>query len=126
MRLRSCLLALLISLGSAPAKAHADDYPRRQIRIIIPSPPGSGADQAARRRGQHLQDTFIQPVVIENRTDALGSIASAEIMRSAPDGDTATIGIALTALLPAEFGAFVQDEIVRWTADVKAAGIELQ
>jgi tripartite-type tricarboxylate transporter receptor subunit TctC len=125
MRLRSCLLVLLILLGSAPPQAHAGgDYPKRQIRIIVPFPPGAGTDQVARRRGQHLQDAFAHAVLIENRAGALGSIAPLEIARGAPDGYTAKVGIIVTALVPAGFVAFVQDEIVRWTADVKAAGIE--
>jgi tripartite-type tricarboxylate transporter receptor subunit TctC len=93
MRLRSCLLALLILLGSAAPQAYAgDDYPKRQIRIIVPFPAGSGPDQVARLVGQHLQDAFGQTVLIENRTGALGSIGALEVARSAPDGYTLLMG----------------------------------
>jgi tripartite-type tricarboxylate transporter receptor subunit TctC len=93
MRLRSCLLALLILFGSAAPQAYAgDDYPKRQIRIIVPFPAGSGPDQVARLVGQHLQDAFGQTVVIENRTGALGSIGAIEVARSAPDGYTLLMG----------------------------------
>jgi tripartite-type tricarboxylate transporter receptor subunit TctC len=93
MRLRSCLLALLILLGSATPQAYAgDDYPKRQIRIIVPFPAGSGPDQVARLVGQHLQDAFGQTVLIENRTGALGSIGALEVARSMPDGYTLLMG----------------------------------
>src|SRR6201991_935878 len=94
MKLRSGVLAglLLLGLASPPADAAADDYPRRQIKIIVPFPAGAGPDQVARMLGQHLQDAFAQTVVIENRTGALGSIGATEVARSAPDGYTLLMG----------------------------------
>ena len=78
MRLRSGVLAGLLLLGLAAPHANAaeDDYPKRQIKIIVPFPAGAGPDQVARMLGQHLQDAFAQTVVIENRTGALGSIGA--------------------------------------------------
>src|SRR3984885_4605074 len=94
MTLRSGLLAGLLLLGLAAPHAHAadDDYPKRQIKIIVPFPAGAGPDQVARMLGQHLQDAFAQNVVIENRTGALGSIGAAEVARSAGDGYTLLMG----------------------------------
>src|SRR5258708_38717642 len=94
MKLRSVFLAGLVLLGfAAPqAAAVADDYPKRQIKIIVPFPAGAGPDQVARMLGQHLQDAFGQTVVIENRTGALGSIGAQEVARSAPDGYTLLMG----------------------------------
>jgi tripartite-type tricarboxylate transporter receptor subunit TctC len=94
MRLRSGVLAGLLLLGLTVPHANAaeDDYPRRQIKIIVPFPAGAGPDQVARMLGQHLQDAFAQNVVIENRTGALGSIGAAEVARSAPDGYTLLMG----------------------------------
>jgi tripartite-type tricarboxylate transporter receptor subunit TctC len=94
MRLRSGVLAGLLLLGLAAPYANAaeDDYPKRQIKIIVPFPAGAGPDQVARMLGQHLQDAFAQNVVIENRTGALGSIGAAEVARSAPDGYTLLMG----------------------------------
>jgi tripartite-type tricarboxylate transporter receptor subunit TctC len=94
MRLRSGVLAGLLLLGLAVPHANAaeDDYPKRQIKIIVPFPAGAGPDQVARMLGQHLQDAFAQNVVIENRTGALGSIGAAEVARSAPDGYTLLMG----------------------------------
>src|SRR3954469_4869632 len=94
MKLRLVLFASLVLLGftGSPAVAAADDYPKRQIKIIVPFPAGAGPDQVARMLGQHLQDGFAQTVVIENRTGALGSIGAAEVARSAADGYTLLMG----------------------------------
>jgi tripartite-type tricarboxylate transporter receptor subunit TctC len=93
MRGRSALLAGLLVIAAAPQIPAAElDYPRHQIRIVVPFPPGAGPDQVARLVGQHLQDAFGQTVLIENRAGALGSIAAQEVARSAPDGYTLMMG----------------------------------
>jgi tripartite-type tricarboxylate transporter receptor subunit TctC len=94
MKLWSGLLAVLVLLGlPAPHAIAADeDYPKRQIKIIVPFPAGAGPDQVARMLGQYLQDAFGQTVVVENRTGALGSIGAQEVARSAPDGYTLLMG----------------------------------
>jgi tripartite-type tricarboxylate transporter receptor subunit TctC len=94
MRLRSGVLAGLMLLGMFGQQAFAadDDYPKRQIKIIVPFPAGAGPDQVARMLGQHLGDAWGQSVVIENRTGALGSIGAQEVARSPPDGYTLLMG----------------------------------
>jgi len=94
MKLRAGLLAGLMLLGlAAPrAVAAADDYPNRQIKIIVPFPAGAGPDQVARMLAQHLQEAFGQTVVIENRAGALGSIGAQEVARATPDGYTLLMG----------------------------------
>jgi tripartite-type tricarboxylate transporter receptor subunit TctC len=94
MNLRSILFAgfVLSGLAAPQPVAAADDYPKHQIKIIVPFPAGAGPDQVARLLGQHLQDAFGQTVVIENRTGALGSIGAQEVARSSPDGYTLLMG----------------------------------
>jgi tripartite-type tricarboxylate transporter receptor subunit TctC len=93
MKLPLCVFAAAILLGhAAPQARAADDYPSRQTRIIVPFPAGAGPDQVARLLGQQLQDALGQPVVIENRSGALGSIGAQEVARSAPDGYTLLMG----------------------------------
>jgi tripartite-type tricarboxylate transporter receptor subunit TctC len=82
---------LLLGLGLERGRA-ADDYPQRQIKIIVPFPAGAGPDQVARLVGQHLQDAFGQTILIENRAGALGSIGAQEVARSTPDGYTLLMG----------------------------------
>jgi tripartite-type tricarboxylate transporter receptor subunit TctC len=94
MRLGSGVLAGLLVLGmfAQHARAADDDYPKRQIKIVVPFPAGAGPDQVARMLGQYLGDTWGASVVIENRTGALGSIGAAEVARSTPDGYTLLMG----------------------------------
>jgi tripartite-type tricarboxylate transporter receptor subunit TctC len=88
------LLAGLLLLGCAvsPSVRAADDYPNRQIKIVVPFPAGAGPDQVARMLGQHLQEVFHQTVLIENRAGALGTIGAVEVAHSAPDGYTLLMG----------------------------------
>jgi tripartite-type tricarboxylate transporter receptor subunit TctC len=94
MKLRSGVLAglVLLAMFGQRARAADDDYPKRQIKIIVPFPAGAGPDQVARMLGQHFGDAWGQTVVIENRTGALGSIGASEVARSAPDGYTLLMG----------------------------------
>jgi len=93
MKLRFHVLAGLVLLGLAGPHANAaDDYPTRQIKIIVPFPAGAGPDQVARLIGQRLQEELGQTVVIENRSGALGSLGAQEVARSTPDGYTLLMG----------------------------------
>jgi tripartite-type tricarboxylate transporter receptor subunit TctC len=88
------LLAGLLLFGCtvSPGVKAADDYPSRQLKIVVPFPAGAGPDQVARMLGQHLQEVFHQTVLIENRAGALGSIGAVEVAHSAPDGYTLLMG----------------------------------
>jgi tripartite-type tricarboxylate transporter receptor subunit TctC len=94
MTLRAGLHAALMLLGlfGAQALAASDDYPKRQVKIIVPFPAGAGPDNVARLVGAYLQDAWGQTVVVENRAGALGSIAAQEVARAAPDGYTLIMG----------------------------------
>jgi tripartite-type tricarboxylate transporter receptor subunit TctC len=75
-----------VMLASAPA--HADDYPSRQIRLIVPFAPGGGTDVLARIVGQRLSEKWGKAIVVENQPGASGSIGSKAVERAAPDGYT--------------------------------------
>jgi tripartite-type tricarboxylate transporter receptor subunit TctC len=84
-------LALAAALLSAPmlgALSHADDYPSRPVRVIVPFGAGGPADIAARLLGNILQEKLGQPFIIENRTGAGGVIGTQEAAKSSPDGYT--------------------------------------
>jgi tripartite-type tricarboxylate transporter receptor subunit TctC len=70
------------------ASAHAQNYPARPVKLIVPFPAGSATDQVARVAGAELQQALGQPFVIENKAGAQGSIAAAEVAKAAPDGYT--------------------------------------
>jgi len=76
-----------LALGfSSPS--HAQDYPARPVRIVVPFGAGGPADVAARLLGNILQEKFGQPFVVENRTGAGGVIGTQEAAKSPPDGYT--------------------------------------
>lgn len=79
-----CTLALA-AVGTA---ASADDYPSRQIRIIVPFAAGGSADIVARLVGHRLQTDLGQPVLVENRAGAGGNLGFDAAARSPADGYT--------------------------------------
>ena len=88
--LRRCLpfslFPFLFSLAAAPA--HAQGYPARPLRLIVPLAPGGGNDTTARLVGARLAESLGQPVIVENRPGA-GSVVASEIVARAPaDGYT--------------------------------------
>jgi tripartite-type tricarboxylate transporter receptor subunit TctC len=84
-------LALLICALSFAAPALAQDYPVKPIRIIVPFGPGGGGDIVGRIFGQALQEKLGQPVVIENKPGAAGTIGNEAVARA--DRDGYTIGV---------------------------------
>ena len=84
-----------ISLGvglTAPRARAAESWPSRPIRLIVPFPPAGSTDILAREIALKLQDALGQPVVIENKPGAGGSIGSTEAARAAADGYTLLMG----------------------------------
>ena len=92
--LKTVGVPLLLALAGTPALAQATStgsgqpYPSRPIKMIVPFPAGAATDMAARVIGQQLSTSLGQPVVIDNKPGAGGSIAAMEVIRSAPDGYT--------------------------------------
>ena len=84
--LRIIALALL-SLGSS-GSAQAQDYPARQVRMIVPFGAGGPADVYARVIAQHLSEQLKQTFIIENRPGAGSIIGTDAVAKSAPDGYT--------------------------------------
>lgn len=81
--------ALILSALSgfiASSSVSAENYPTRQIRFLVPLAAGSTADIISRTVGTELAKALGQPVVVENKPGAGGTIAMAELARSTPDG----------------------------------------
>lgn len=79
-------LAAFGALAAGPAIAQA--WPAKPVKLIVPFPPGGPTDTASRLVGQKLAERLKQPVVVENRAGASGTIAAAAVAKSPPDGYT--------------------------------------
>ena len=84
-----CLVAFLVLFSSCVA---AQDWPSKQIRIIVPFAPGGIADTSSRAISDRLGSRLGQPVLIENRAGAGGNIGTEMVAKSAPDGYTLLLG----------------------------------
>lgn len=80
------LLAFFAALCTLPAQAQA--WPSKPIRIVIPFPPGGATDVAVRPVADLISQALGQPVIIENRGGASGSVGAAAVLRSPADGYT--------------------------------------
>jgi tripartite-type tricarboxylate transporter receptor subunit TctC len=97
-------IALLTFLGTVDA--WAESFPSRPIRIVVPTQPGAAQDIIARLLQPHLEKSFGQPVIVENRSGASTMIGTDAVAKAAPDGysllivpTTFTVNAALNAKL---------------------------
>lgn len=91
--LRSSIAALLVAALLTPVAGAAEtpvpaDYPNKPIRIVAPTPPGSPPDVIARLIGERLGAAFGQPIVVENKPGAVGTIGLQVVARAPADGYT--------------------------------------
>jgi tripartite-type tricarboxylate transporter receptor subunit TctC len=83
--MRAVLVSIL--LAASPASAQPG-YPAKAVRLIVPSTPGSPPDVMARVMAERLAPALGQPVVVENRFGAMGTIGLNAVAKAAPDGHT--------------------------------------
>ncbi len=89
MRRQRLLAAVFgIALGASAPLAHAQNFPDRTIKIIVPTSPGGAIDATARIIGEKLQAKWGKPVVVENKPGASMQIGAEAVAKSAPDGYT--------------------------------------
>jgi tripartite-type tricarboxylate transporter receptor subunit TctC len=90
-------LSLALALGlaatsGARAQAAGDNYPVRPVKLIVGYVPGGSPDTVARIVSQRLGQILGQPVVVENRAGAGGTLATAQVAKAPADGYTLLLG----------------------------------
>ncbi|MFZ9297614.1 MAG: Bug family tripartite tricarboxylate transporter substrate binding protein [Hylemonella sp.] len=92
MQRREFLFGTGMAVASAWSSAHAQTYPEKPIKLIVPYPPGGNTDVVGRLYAQKLAERLKQPVIIDNRGGAAGTIGAAAAAKSPADGYTIVIG----------------------------------
>ncbi len=106
---------LMLGLGtllmgvSVSVNAQADNFPDKPITLMIPYPPGGSADMLARPVAAKMQEELGQPVVLEYKPGAGGTIATAQLARSKPDGYTVLMVLAAHAINDSMYGSLTYD-----------------
>jgi len=89
-RLRAVFMLACVAASAlaAPLPAFSQDWPQRQIRIIVSFGPGGGADIIGRILAEGMQERFGKPVIVENKPGAGGIVGNDSVAKAAPDGHT--------------------------------------
>jgi len=100
--MKTYLVLFLLALPCGTALSQA--YPTRPVRMVVGFPPGGGTDVVARIISPRLSENLGQPVVIENRPGATGTVAAAMVAKSPADGYTIMMGhVSVNAIAPSLF-----------------------
>jgi tripartite-type tricarboxylate transporter receptor subunit TctC len=79
--------------AAAPLAVHAQQFPAKMVRIVVPFQPGGSTDVLARKLAEAMTQDFGQSVIVENRPGAGGTVGSAYVARSPADGYTLLMGV---------------------------------
>jgi tripartite-type tricarboxylate transporter receptor subunit TctC len=118
MQIRSILL-LCAALLAVPSAAHAQHYPNRTIKLVVPFPPGGPTDILGRLIAQKMAEQLGQQVIVENKSGAGGSIGIETVVRATPDGYTLGYGSASTLAINASIYTLTYDP----TKDLAPVGL---
>ena len=94
----SVRVVVLAGLTLAAGAAVAQGYPAKPVRVVVPFPAGGGIDTVARLLSPRLSEMIAQPIVIDNRVGASGTIGTDAVAKAAPDGYTLLATFASHAL----------------------------
>jgi tripartite-type tricarboxylate transporter receptor subunit TctC len=108
MRLSIAALALALT-GTATSPTWADAWPDKPVHIVVAFTPGSATDVIGRAVSNELSARLGQPVIIDNRPGAGGTIAAAQVAKSAPDGYTLLLNSSGHTVNPWIYGTLPYD-----------------
>jgi tripartite-type tricarboxylate transporter receptor subunit TctC len=115
------LVAGAVALPAVSRLAHAQAYPTRPVRVIVPFPAGQATDSIARLVGQSLSERLGQAFVIENRTGAAGNIGTEAVVHAPPDGYTLLL-VGLSSAFNAALYKRINFDFIRDIAPVASIG----
>ena len=102
-------LASLLGLATLPLPGHAQSWPARPIKLVVPFPPGGLIDNMARLVAPRLSQELGQPIVIDNKPGAGGNLGAGEASRAAPDGYTLLMASPPLTINPALYNKLPYD-----------------
>ena len=106
------LLALPLVLLVDPTPAHAQAFPNKPVRLVVPFPPGGPLDTVGRALAQKLTEAWGQSVIVDNRPGAGGNIGADLVAKAAPDGYTVVMGALSThAVNPSLYAKMPYDAV---------------
>ncbi len=105
------VVGILLLLGVMVGPLDAQSYPNKQLRLILPFPPGGPTDILGRAIGQKLSEQIGHPVVIDNRPGAGGNLGVEVASKSPPDGYTIVLSSPLIAISPSLYAKLNYDPI---------------
>jgi tripartite-type tricarboxylate transporter receptor subunit TctC len=114
MKLLHALLLTVAAMFAASA-AHAQAYPTKPIRLVVPFPAGGATDIFARAVSQKLGEKLNTPVVVDNKPGAGGTIGSDIAAKAAPDGYTLLLATSSTHSIGPSFGKVPYDAVADFT-----------
>jgi len=109
-QLKHCAIAAWSAALMIAIPCAAQTYPSGPLRIVSPYPPGGGTDILSRTIGQKLNERLGQPVVVDNRAGANGTLGAALVAKAPPDGQTMLIVPAGYAANPALYKSLPYDQ----------------
>lgn len=98
--LKGALAAPFVSTLGATNLAQAQNWPTRNINIVVAFPAGGAADLAARPTAQAMQEVLGRSVIVDNKPGAAGLIGNAAVARAEPDGHTLLMALSSMTTLP--------------------------
>jgi tripartite-type tricarboxylate transporter receptor subunit TctC len=111
MEMKRILTMVSAVLAASVLQAHAQNYPTKVVHVMITFPPGSATDIVGRVVSAKLSEFWSQPVIVENRGGAGGSIGSAVIAKAAPDGYSLLINSNAHCVNPAIYAKLPYDTL---------------
>ena len=99
--MRNCCAAAVVVCAAISSGAHAQSYPSKTVRWVVPFPPGGGTDTISRTLAQKLTEAWGQQVVADNRPGSGGTIGLALATKMPADGYACPRHLANVAIAPA-------------------------